>query len=974
MKHVIALSIMLFAGGFLTADEYRLPPQEIVDLIDAPPPPAVDFSPDYQWLLLLDRDAMPSIENLSRRMLRLAGLRIDPVANGPFRVDFDRGLRLRRRDSDQEFRIPLPDRARIASARWAHDSKSTAYTVVTDAGTELWVVSVSDIEHPRRLTDRLMWVLQGFAWMPDGQAILCVLTPEDRGPEPAPPAVPPGPNVEETVGDMSPTRTFQDLLSNASDETLFEHYATGQLAVLSLDGRQEIVGEPAMILDADPAPDGQHLLVTTVHRPFSYLLPVWSFPQRMEVWDRQGRVVSRVADVPLEENVPIEGVRLGPRQLTWVPSERATLMWTEALDGGDPRHEVDHRDRWLRQSSPFTEQPQEVARVEHRAWGVSFLAEPGSFMTTEYDRDRRWVRVLLRHLQPAPTEPKILADRSIRDRYGDPGRVVLVPNAAGKFVALQHGRWIYRIGSGATPKGMLPFLDRQHLDTLETERLWRCQPGAYEAAIAVLDPIDAATPDILTRHESPTTPPNYFLRNLSDQTATPLTHFPDPTPQIRGVSSQLVTYTRSDGVALSATLFLPPHYQPGTRLPLLVWAYPIEFNDAQTAGQVATSPWLFTQIRGTSHLALLTQGYAILDDATMPIIGDPETMNDTFLEQLVASAAAAIDKAVELGVADRHRVAVGGHSYGAFMTTNLLAHCDLFRAGIARSGAYNRTLTPFGFQAERRALWDAKETYFQISPFMHADKINEPLLLVHGEKDNNPGTFPLQSKRLFQAIKGNGGTARLVMLPEESHGYRARESVLHVQAETVDWLEQYVKHAQATTVWIGVTPSKKSNRPGIYRAVLDASSGQLSEPTLAAEIPGASFLAMRPDGHRLYALCQLGAPASDGVAVFGIAADRSQLSLIDTQPIDSRGAAHLSLDGAARTLFTAQYGAGTVAQFPIDPDGRIEPRAALFQHDGPRTQCSTPGGSPSTLGGHRCIRWLAISPGPGSRPSCRVSA
>ncbi len=791
MKYGSGIIWIVFLLGALKADEYRLPPREIVELIDAAPPPAVDFSPDHQWLLLIDRAAMPGIENLSRRMLRLAGLRIDPFANGPFRVDFDHGLRLRRRDDDREMRIPLPDGGRLADVRWAHDSQSFAYTLVTETGTELWVATLADPIHPRRLTDRLLSVLQGFTWMPDAHSILCVLVPEDRGTEPPADLVPDGPNVEETAGNTSPTRTYQDLLSNPRDEQLLQHYTTGQLAVLHMDGRQDVVGGPAMILDADPAPDAQHVLVTTVHRPFSYLLPIWSFPQRMEVWDQQGRVVALVADIPLEENVPIEGVRLGPRQLTWMPYEPATLMWVEALDGGDPNKEVDHRDRWLSQSAPFTDEAREVVRVQHRAWGVSFPSDADQFMTTEYDRDRRWVRVLLHDMRDA-AEPKTLVNRSIRDRYGDPGRVAFVPNQKGKWVALQSDRWIYRIGGGATPDGMLPFLDRQHLDTLETERLWRCQPGVFESALAVLDPVNAALPDIITRHESPSTPPNYFLRKLSDQTATPITHFPDPTPQIRGITKQLVTYTRADGVPLSATLYLPPKYRPGTRLPLLVWAYPIEFNDVQTAGQVASSPWLFTQIRGTSHLALLTQGYAIMDDATMPIIGDPETMNDTFLEQLVDSAAAAIDQAVEMGVADRNRVAVAGHSYGAFMTANLLAHSDLFRAGIARSGAYNRTLTPFGFQAERRALWDAKHTYFEISPFMHADKFNEPLLLIHGEKDNNAGTFPLQSRRLFQAIKGNGGTARLVMLPAESHGYRARESVLHVHAETIDWLKKYL--------------------------------------------------------------------------------------------------------------------------------------------------------------------------------------
>ncbi|MEM9413436.1 MAG: prolyl oligopeptidase family serine peptidase, partial [Planctomycetota bacterium] len=363
-------------------------------------------------------------------------------------------------------------------------------------------------------------------------------------------------------------------------------------------------------------------------------------------------------------------------------------------------------------------------------------------------------------------------------------------------VALQDGDYVYRISAGASPDGDRPFIDRQNIQTMETERLWRCGEGELESVVTIASHQAGELPKIITRRQSKTDPPNYYLKNLNDGSEVALTHFSDPTPQIRGITKQLVTYERSDGVPLSANLYLPADYKEGTRLPLIVWAYPREFNDVKTAGQVSGSEDTFTQIRGISHLSFLTQGYAIMDAATMPVIGDPETMNDTFIDQIVDAAKAAIDKAVEMGVADRDRVGVGGHSYGAFMTANLLAHCDLFKAGIARSGAYNRTLTPFGFQSERRSLWDAKSIYYSISPFLHANKINEPILLIHGEEDNNSGTFPMQSKRMYQAIKGNGGTVRLVMLPEESHGYRARESVLHTQSEMIAWFDRFVKNAK----------------------------------------------------------------------------------------------------------------------------------------------------------------------------------
>ena len=785
--------LFLFSGVVAAESGYQLPPQEVVDIVDAPPTPSVSLSPDGEWMLFLARDAMPGLEDISRRMLRLAGIRIDPEANSQFQTIFYRGIALRKTMGGEEIKIPVPAGGKVAGTSWSQDSKRFAYYVVTDEETQLWVASVDRPQKPQLMTSRLSTVLGGIQWMPDGQSILCQLVPEQRGEEPASPAVPAGPNVQESSGNTSPTRTYQDLLQNPHDEAVFEHHATTQLAIINEQGEVKKIGEPAIYSGVSASPDGHHLLVYLIQKPFSYLYTYRSFPQLIQVWNPDGELQYEVAQVPMADNIPIQGVRTGPRNVDWKSSEDATLVWMEALDGGDPRVEADHRDRLMALAAPFDSKPEELLKVEHRGVGITYFADPEKMLTTEYDRDRRWVRTLMHDFANPDAAPKVLMDRSIRDRYGDPGSIELRQLENGHVVVRQDGDWIYRMGRGSSPKGDLPFLDRQHLQTLETERLWRCEEGAYERAVFVLEPDDDALPQFVTVHEQTTVPANFFLRDLGHDTVTPLTHFEDPTPQIRGIKKQLVTYKRADGVPLSATLYLPADYQPRTRLPLLVWAYPREFNDASTAGQITTSPSRFTRISGLSHLVLLTQGYAIMDNATMPVIGDPETMNDTFIEQIVASAQAAIDKADELGVADPNRVAVGGHSYGAFMTANLLAHCDLFQAGVARSGAYNRTLTPFGFQAERRPLWDAKSVYYGISPFLHANKINEPLLLVHGEADNNSGTFPMQSQRMFQAIKGNGGTVRLVMLPKESHGYRARESVLHTHAETIQWLDRYLK-------------------------------------------------------------------------------------------------------------------------------------------------------------------------------------
>ncbi len=792
--------VIMYAGcltgspGIYAQQAYRLPPKAVVDIIDAAPVPDVSLSPDRNWMLMIERDAMPGIEDVSRRVLRLAGMRIDPVANGPFATGFDRAISIRARDGGESVTVPLPNDAKISSTRWSHRNDWLAFSTVTASGQQLWIVSVDDPMHPRMLTDQLSTVMGGYDWTPNGKSILCQTVPASRGAEPTMSMVPPGPNIQESIGNASPTRTYQDLLASPYDEELFIHYAVNQLTLLGVDGSTTLLGNPAILSDVQIAPSGENLLVTTVKKPFSYLMTWNSFPQIIEVWDLGGNVVHTVADVPLEENIPIEGVRTGPRQVTWNPGEPATLIWMEALDGGDPNAAAEHRDRFIRLTAPFDHKPAEILRTEHRGMGFSTMANPSMIVVAEYDRDRRWIRMMMHDLANSDVDPRVVMDRSSMDRYNDPGSIVMVADATGHSRALQDGDWIYRIGAGASPEGNLPFLDRQNLATLETERLWRCSEGTYEFPEAIVSSGENRKPTIVTSSETKTIPPNYWKLDLESGNKTALTQFGDPTPQIRDIRIQLVKYKRSDGVELSATLYLPAGYRDGERLPLIVWAYPREFNDAQTASQVAGSPNQFVQMSGLTHLTLLTQGYAIMDSATMPVIGEPETMNDTFIEQVVSSAAAAIDKAVEMGVADRNRVGVGGHSYGAFMTANLLAHCDLFRAGVARSGAYNRTLTPFGFQSERRALWDAGDVYFNISPFMHASKINEPILLIHGEADNNSGTFPMQSQRMYQAVKGNGGTVRLVMLPNESHGYRARESVLHTHAETIEWLDKYVKN------------------------------------------------------------------------------------------------------------------------------------------------------------------------------------
>jgi dipeptidyl aminopeptidase/acylaminoacyl peptidase len=548
------------------------------------------------------------------------------------------------------------------------------------------------------------------------------------------------------------------------------------------------------------------VLVTRLHGPFSYVLPWSLFPQTTEVWGRDGNFEKLVVDAPLGDAIPMEGVRTGPRDVQWQLSVGATLWWCEALDGGDPKTKVEKRDRWMKLEAPFAMNAEMVLELEHRAQGLKWFDSVWLVLATEYDRDHKWTRTELYNLGHMGEKPLLVEDRSVNDRYGDPGEFAMVVTPANTRVLRQDAEFVYRIGAGASPEGDRPFLDRLQLTTGRTDRLWQCGPGVYERVVAIVNSSVRTKPVVVTVSETPKDAPNYKLFEAETGKSIPLTAFRDPQPAMRKVEMQLVKYKRKDGVELSATLYLPKDRKEGERLPLFVWAYPLEFTDASTAGQVSGSSNRFTRVRGASQILFALHGYAVMDNAAMPVVGDPETVNDTFLDQIVMNAQAAIDEADRLGVADRTRCAVGGHSYGAFMTANLLAHCDLFKAGIARSGAYNRTLTPFGFQSERRTIWEAPKSYLELSPFLAANKINEPLLLIHGEKDDNTGTFPIQSERMYQAVKGNGGTARLVVLPGEAHGYRARESVLDTVAEMFDWCDRYVRDAKPA--------EKKSGAPG----------------------------------------------------------------------------------------------------------------------------------------------------------------
>jgi dipeptidyl aminopeptidase/acylaminoacyl peptidase len=774
-----------------TTTGYLTPPKAIVDILDAEPLPGVTVGPARETIALLPRRSMPSIEELAQPMLRLAGLRINPANNGPHGATGATGITLRSIASGEERAVNVPADARIGGVSFSPDGRRFTFTNTTQQSIDLYIGDTTTGQ-TRKVDGALNGLNGSCDWTDDGTALLCGFVPASRGPAPAAPKAPTGPNIQESYGNPGPVRTYQDLLTSAHDEDLFQHYFTTQLAFVdAASGQRTPVGQPGMVMGT-LSPDARYILVRKVKRPFSRLVTWGQFPQDVEIWNRKGERVRAVADVPMGDTVPINGVMTGPRSYRWAPLEPATLIWVEALDKGDIRNTVPHRDRIVTLKAPFSGEPAEVAKTEFRYGGASWT-DDGTILLSESDRATRTTRTWV--LNQTWSEPRKLWDRKQQDAYGNPGSPMGRP---GKGTILQSGDFIYLTGAGASPEGDRPFLDRLNLKTFETDRLWRSEDTVYESVVGLLD--DSAS-RVLTRHESRTEPGNYSVRDIKTGSTQAITNFKDPHPQITAAAAEkmFVTYDRKDGVKLSGTIYLPPGYQKGQRVPMLLWAYPREFVDADAASQITGSPNRFTSVGGSSHLFLLLQGYAIFDGATMPIIGPGETANDTYVEQLVSSAQAAVDKAVELGIADRHRIGVGGHSYGAFMTANLLAHSDIFAAGIARSGAYNRTLTPFGFQAETRTFWEVPQIYSSMSPFFHAHRINEPILLIHGEADNNSGTFPIQSERLYMALKGHGATVRYVTLPHESHGYAARESVFHTIAETLNWLDKYVKNAPART-------------------------------------------------------------------------------------------------------------------------------------------------------------------------------
>lgn len=793
---LVITALPLMAGE---SSGYKLPPQEIIKIVDAPMTPSVSLSPNKEWMLIAFCPGLPSLKQLSKPELRIGGLRFNPETFSPKRGWYYDKLVLKNIHSGQSYEVKnLPREKHLTNLSWSPDSKKIAFTQTTDNALNLWMATIDDFKAVQVSELALNDVSDSpFRWHPSSAYFIVKAVPHGDKPAPEKSPIPDGPIIRENIGGKAPARTYQDLLKNKYDEELFTYYMTSQLYTLSFEGKAEKIGTPDLYQYYGYSPDGEYLLIEKIHPPFSYIVPYSRFPLKSEVWDNKGHFVYQIADLPLAENIPIAygSTRTGRRSIAWRADAPATLYWIEALDDGDASKEAEYRDKVVMLAAPFTAPPGDLISLNLRyrsiEWGNGELA-----IVNSYWWKTRNIKTWVITPDHPEKEPRILFDRSREDRYNDPGSPMTTRNDYGRSVLLTSadGQKLYFEGTGASPEGDRPFIDEFDINTKATKRLFQSQAPYYEEPYAITD---LERGRFIISRESVTSPPNYILKSFNNDNMLPLTNFSHPTPTLQNVQKEVIRYERDDGVKLMADLYLPPGYtKDDGPLPMLMWAYPREFKSAAAASQVKGSPYKFIRVSWRSSLIWLSLGYAVLNGPTMPIIGEGDAEpNDTFVKQLVASAQAAVDEVVKRGVADPNRIAIGGHSYGAFMTANLLAHSDLFRLGIARSGAYNRTLTPFGFQSEERTLWDAPEIYFAMSPFMHAEKINEPILLIHGEADNNSGTYPMQSERFYSALKGHGATVRLVMLPNESHGYRARESVLHMLYESAEWLDKYVKNA-----------------------------------------------------------------------------------------------------------------------------------------------------------------------------------
>ena len=783
------------------ANVWQSPKEDILKILYAPQLPRVSVSPSKKHMLLTDPIIYPTLSELAGPMLKLAGTRVNPKNNYYHGRHGGTSPRVLTIKDGKTIPLNIPEESEVLSTYWAADGQRFALSVGFENRIELWMGDISGLVE--KVPDIILNPLMDDAvkWFPNQEKIL-VRRIKDRGEVPQKPAIPIGPKILEDAG-ASARSTYEsrNLLETAYDDAQFSYYTQSELVIYDTKTKQkQVVGPAASYISAGISPDGNYLLIERLKAPWSHEVAWWRFANDIEVWNLKGDLVKTVVNHPVANEVPVHGVISGPRSVSWQPTAPHTLFWREALDGGDPVAEVAFRDKLMRWEAPFNVQPEEVFKAEHRIQGMMWGQSDGMLMVYQRERIKRWRYVWILDVDKGTA--KQWFDMNENDHYNDPGFPMFTQLDNGKYVFKVEDGAIYFRGSGGSKDGDRPFVDRRNIETGETERLFRCEPDKYEYIVDFAEDSNS----FIMSSESATTVPNFYLAKIGEtieaeadestraMTKRPITTFEDPSPELREIENKIVKYQREDGIELSFQLLLPLGYKEGTRVPTVVYAYPLEYSGGKTAGQVRGSSNRFMRIYGPSHKYFLMRGYAVLDNTAMPMVGDPETVYDTFVPQLVADAEAAVAKAIDMGIADPDRIGIIGHSHGALMVANLLAHSDLFCAGIARSGSYNKTNQPYGFQGERRSLFEATKSYIDCSPTFFADKVNEPILIIHGDDDSNPGTLTFQSEVFYEAVRGSGGTARLVLLPFEDHGYRAKESIEHVLWEQMKWFDKYVKN------------------------------------------------------------------------------------------------------------------------------------------------------------------------------------
>ncbi|ABK49286.1 glutamyl peptidase. Serine peptidase. MEROPS family S09D [Shewanella sp. ANA-3] len=772
------------------AQDYQKPSPALQQTIAHNAALTTRLSNDHQWLALLSPIAAPSIATLAQPEQKLAGLRIAAEQYLPSRITQRyHQLKLISIQDNRQRLISLPGGHDITELQFSPDSRYLSYVSLTPEGGYLYVYDIAQNRHKRLSDNRLNGTISlDYQWANNNSLLARFVIASNTNASMAPTLY--APKTKETSGKQSPQRTYQDLLKTSADKQRFSQLTTSQLALVDMDGKLTNIAAPGIFEDFSLSPDGQYILTHQLTTPFSTQVKYYDFPILTEIYNLDGQRITQLHQSQSGESKPQgrDSVLPGPRMFHWVQGQGATLAFTEALDQGDSQQEAPLRDSLWQLDAPFTQKAKLIAKTPWRIIDIDW-AENNIALVSQRNSKAQLLR--LSRLDPHLGESSLytLNERNLRDKYQELGKFPReYTQGKGLVIRVQQAQTagVIHNGQGASPQGDKPFLKRTSLATGESSLLWQSATNQLESVRYVLnlEPLQ-----LIINRESPTEAPSLVLIDGAKERV--LYQQADELSAYRGMRKQLITYKRADGVPLSGTLYLPANYtkEQGT-LPVLMWAYPREFNDPDVAGQISFSANQYPSISPRGPIPLVAEGFAVFDKVSMPIIaqGDKEP-NDSFREQLVANAQAAVDTLVDLGIADRKQIAVGGHSYGAFMVANLLAHTDLFYAGIARSGAYNRSLTPFGFQNEERYYWQANDIYQQMSPFNYADNIKSPLLLVHGEMDQNSGTFPLQSERLFDAIQGLGGKARLVILPFEGHGYAAKESLEHLLWEQSQFLK-----------------------------------------------------------------------------------------------------------------------------------------------------------------------------------------